>query len=119
MKTTHIIIGLMAAGSMIMAGNVTIPNTFTANTTAKAAEVNANFSVVKNAVNDNAADITTNATNISTNSRKIATNETNINNKVSSVTASGGLEASRTGNEVTIKRAGGYISVHSSDFQTI
>ncbi len=38
----------------LCAGEVTIPNTFTANTKAKASEVNANFTAVKTAVDDNA-----------------------------------------------------------------
>jgi hypothetical protein len=64
MKTTHILIGLMAVGSLAMAGNVTIPNTFTAGTAAKASEVNANFSAVKTAVDGNANDIATNSHDI-------------------------------------------------------
>lgn len=38
----------------LCAGEVTIPNTFSANTKAKASEVNANFAAVKTAVDDNA-----------------------------------------------------------------
>jgi Collagen triple helix repeat (20 copies) len=41
------------------AGDVTIPNTFTSGTPAKAADVNANFSAVATAVNGNAQDIAT------------------------------------------------------------
>ncbi len=40
------------------AANVTIPNTFTAGTPAKASEVNANFQAVKTAVDDNQSQIT-------------------------------------------------------------
>jgi hypothetical protein len=78
---------------------VTIPNSFTAGNTAKASEVNDNFTAVKTAVDGNAADITTNATAIS--------------NKVASVTGEGGLSASSAGNDVTIKRANGYVSIDS------
>ncbi|MGH6682615.1 MAG: hypothetical protein ACRECA_01600, partial [Pseudolabrys sp.] len=42
-----------------LAGSVTIPNTFSANTPAVAAQVNADFSAVATAVNGNAADIAT------------------------------------------------------------
>ena len=42
------------------AGNVNIPNTFTAGDTARASEVNENFSALETAVNDNDSRITTN-----------------------------------------------------------
>lgn len=45
-----------------LAGNVTIPNTFTSGTPAVAAEVNANFSALETAVNDNDSRITNIAT---------------------------------------------------------
>ncbi len=111
MKTAHMLIGLMAAGSMVMAGSVTIPNTFVASQTAKASEVNDNFTAVKTAVNGNANDIATNANDITN-------NEIDISNKLSSVTATGGLSSSLLNNDVTVKRANGYVSVHSSAFST-
>ncbi|MDP2274738.1 MAG: tail fiber domain-containing protein [Archangium sp.] len=43
----------LLAGATALAGNVTLPNTFTPNTPARAAEVNANFTAVKTAVDDN------------------------------------------------------------------
>lgn len=46
--TTAMLVGATAVG-----GTVTLPNTFTPNTPARAAEVNANFSSVKTAVDDN------------------------------------------------------------------
>jgi hypothetical protein len=67
------------------AGDLTIPNSFTADTPAVAAEVNANFTAVETAVDDNntgisgnATDIATNATNISTNADDISANATDI-----------------------------------------
>ena len=132
MKTTHMLIGLMAAGSMVMAGSVTIPNTFVAGQTAKASEVNGNFAAVKAAVDGNAGNIMTNVNGVATNANDVATNvvnittlegrvtnnETDISNKVSSVTAVGGLSSSLLNNDVTVKRASGYVSVHSSAFST-
>jgi hypothetical protein len=46
------------------AGDLTIPNTFAADTPAVAADVNANFTAVETEVDDNAADIATNASAI-------------------------------------------------------
>jgi hypothetical protein len=50
---------LVAIAFSATAGNVTVPNTFTAGTPAKAADVNANFSAVATAVNASAQDIAT------------------------------------------------------------
>ncbi len=60
------------------AGSVDIPNTFTAGETAKASEVNDNFSAIETAVDDNDSRITTNALNISDNSTTITDHETRI-----------------------------------------
>jgi len=80
MKTTtrSVLIGLIAGSAMLMAGSVTIPNTFIANTSAKASEVNANFSAVKTAVDGNANDIATNENDITSNATKIGTNKSDI-----------------------------------------
>jgi len=129
MKTTHILMGLMITGTLATAGSVGSLTTFKANTTAKAAEVNGNFSAIKKAADGNAADITTNQkaikdnkTAIGNNQTAIQTNKTDIANKISSVLAAtdGGLEATRTGNDVEIKQAAGFISIsdralHSMD----
>ncbi|NCT69291.1 MAG: hypothetical protein GXC76_16805 [Rhodanobacteraceae bacterium] len=48
---------LVACPTVALAGNVTIPHSFTAHTPAVAAEVNANFDAAANAINGNAADI--------------------------------------------------------------
>ncbi len=71
-----------------MAGPVTVPNTFTSGTTARASEVNGNFSAVETAVNDNdvrisananaVAGIATNGTAISSNTTAIAANQTRL-----------------------------------------
>lgn len=60
-----------------IAGEITIPNTFTAGTPAKASEVNDNFSAVKIAVDDNNSRILTNTGGISSNDSEIA----NLSNK--------------------------------------
>jgi len=48
---------LLMCSTAALADSVTIPHTFSANTPAVAAQVNANFGAVATAVNDNAADI--------------------------------------------------------------
>lgn len=126
MKPTHkILLGLVAASAWLVAGSVTIPKTFTANTTAKAAEVNANFSAVKTAVNGNAGDIATNKSGIATNKTKIsqnetdiAANQTDIGLAVTDVTVGNGLEATRTGSTIAIKKRSGYVAVHGSAFSS-
>jgi hypothetical protein len=52
-------VALTMAALAASAGNVTVPNTFTPGTPAKAADVNANFSAVAAAVNSSAQDIAT------------------------------------------------------------
>ena len=124
--TTHTIwLGLVAASAWLIAGSVTIPHTFQANTTAKAAEVNANFSAVKTAVDGNAADIATNKTNITsnandiaTNAHDIATNASNVANAVTNISVGAGLDINRTDGNVTIKKKSGYVAVHGSAFSS-
>ncbi|MDQ6988847.1 MAG: hypothetical protein Q9M19_03115 [Mariprofundaceae bacterium] len=58
------------------AGTLTVPKTFTANSPAVAADVNANFTAVKTAVNDNNGRITANTTLAAS----------NVNNKQNTVT---------------------------------
>lgn len=68
---------LMAASlwaSQLMAGSVTIPNSFVGGTAASASEVNANFGAIKTEVDDNDNRITTNAGDISANAANIAAN---------------------------------------------
>jgi len=80
MKTTtrNVLIGLMAGGAMLMAGNVGTLTQFHPNTPAKSAEVNANFAAVKTAVNGNASDIASNKSAIQTNTTNIALKQHNI-----------------------------------------
>lgn len=59
MKHTHFLLGVLVAPvafvglTAVFASSVTVPNTFVAGTPAVAAEVNANFSAVAAAINDN------------------------------------------------------------------
>ncbi len=55
---------LAATAFEVSAGTVTVPNTFTSGTPAKATEVNANFSAIAAAVNSSANDIATLSTTI-------------------------------------------------------
>ena len=68
MRNSHLRFAVAAVLTMATtaanAGSVTIPNTFTAGTPAKAADVNANFSAVATAVNGSANDVATLQTKI-------------------------------------------------------
>ncbi|MBN4073295.1 hypothetical protein JYT23_00500 [Mariprofundus ferrooxydans] len=81
MKKSHYI--AVAAATLLIsstawAGALTIPNTFTAGTPAVAADVNANFTAAKTAVDDNNTRITANTASATTNTTDIAANVTNI-----------------------------------------
>jgi len=57
-----VLLGLSFFGAQIaFAGPVTVPNAFTSGTTARASEVNSNFSAIETAVNDNDSRISSNA----------------------------------------------------------
>lgn len=62
------------------AGDLTIPNSFTAETPAVAAEVNANFDAVEQEVDDNNTRINTNTGNINTHETRIASIENTVGN---------------------------------------
>lgn len=78
---TGIILGAASSVALVVtAGSVSIPTTFSANTTAKASEVNANFAAVKTAVDDNDGRITANTSGIGALNTANATNTNNIAN---------------------------------------
>ena len=115
-QTRNMLIGIAAATAWLLAGNVGTLTTFTANTTAKASEVNGNFSAVKTAVNGNANDIATNAHDITTNTNSINTVKGDY---VSSVTAGTGLTGGGNSGDVTLKPADGYISISPAAFGAV
>ncbi|MFZ1984577.1 MAG: hypothetical protein WAU91_09190 [Desulfatitalea sp.] len=69
---------VLAALSSTQAGEVTIPNIFTAGTPAVAADVNENFAAVKAAIDDNAANIDTNTSDSDANAAAIADHSQSI-----------------------------------------
>jgi len=89
------------------ASSVTIPNAFTSGTKAVAAEVNANFSAVKGAVDDNDARVTTNAAGIATNAGDIATNQGNINTNTNNITTNQGNINTNTNNITALQSSSG------------
>ena len=68
----------LATTSFALAGDLTIPNTFVADTPAKASEVNDNFSAAQTAVNDNNVRISENKSEILLNDTDINTVQTDI-----------------------------------------
>ncbi len=96
------IIMFVAATTVVTwAGSVTIPNSFTAGEAAVAAEVNANFTAVKTAVNDNDSRISTNASDISSNTSDIATNASNISSNTSDIATNASNISSNTSDIAT------------------
>jgi len=85
-RLTTIGLLLLVAGSAI-ADDVTIPNTFTAGTPARAAEVNENFTAVETSVDDNAMDVTDTAQALATVSANVGANTTNIEAVTQAVSA--------------------------------
>ena len=101
------------------AGELTIPNTFTAGTTAVASEVNDNFSAVETEVVDNALDITANTGNIATNASAIATKQNRVTgtcaagSSIRAIAADGTVTCETdndSGGDITAVTAGSYLS---------
>lgn len=85
MNKKIILLAVSLVGSQAWAENVSVPNVFTDGTTASAGEVNANFTAVENAVNDNDGRISNNATNILTNTTNVSTNVNSIQNNATAI----------------------------------
>jgi len=102
----HLILAItfgLSSFSLTYAEDVTIPNTFHSGTPALAAEVNANFSAVKVAVDDNAADIdslqsdsASAASDISTLESTASDHEIRIANNANTLSTLQNLEILRT-----------------------
>jgi len=75
------------AASAALAGEVDVPNQFQAGSAAVAAEVNANFTAIEGAVDDNAQDIAANAQDIAANGQDIADNSQDIADNAQNISA--------------------------------
>lgn len=119
------------ASSQAYASDVTLPNTFTAGTPARAAEVNGNFTAVKTAVDDNNARLTAVEANkqnrvtgtcaaggsirtINADGSVVCQIDTNAGGDITSVGAGPGLDGGGTTGAVTVKLASGAVSVSST-----
>lgn len=122
MKKIVIILGLSA---LIIAENVTIPNIFSANTTAKAQEVNENFNILKEAINSKQNEINASCENgwsiqsISKEGNITCVKDKDSGGDITSVTVGNGLylnSGDGSSGDVKIMKTGGYYSLHPSDF---
>ena len=71
---TGVVLGVASSAAVVYATVVTIPNTFAPDTTISSADVNANFTAVKTAVDENDGRVTTNVAGIATNATNITAN---------------------------------------------
>lgn len=68
----YILLAVTALGLLVWGAAVTIPNSFTDGDVISASEMNANFTAVETAVNNNESDIATNASDIGTLQTEVA-----------------------------------------------
>lgn len=99
----------MLSNTVVFAGQVTVPNTFTSGTSALASEVNSNFSAVETAVNDNATAITA--------LQNAPSSSTSVNPGLSvydnGVRIGAALGMTMSDGDVTILSETGYIEIYS------
>ncbi|GAB1266046.1 hypothetical protein [Aurantivibrio infirmus] len=96
---------LLLCGQPLLASELTVPNTFVAGQAAVADEVNANFTAVKSAVDDNNSRITDHETRISNNTTEISNNQSmsQMNaDAIDTLTSSNGVGASSANNSSTL-----------------
>ncbi len=79
-QVTLSVMASFMVSTQVVAGNLTIPNSFTSGTPAVAAEVNANFSAVESEVDDNDDRISTNISDITSNDSRITALESTVGN---------------------------------------
>jgi hypothetical protein len=85
-KLTLLTVVAFSMATTLYSGEVTIPNTFTANSKAKASEVNANFTAIKTAINDNADDIIANKNKLSILENNLTKQASDIESKTKTFT---------------------------------
>jgi len=116
MKKITLTAGLiLSLSTTAFAADVTIPNTFTAGSPAVAADVNANFSAVKTAVDDNNARVTTNSTNITNATNGISANTSSAATNASGI-ASNAANISTNSSTAVINAAG--VASNASNIST-
>jgi len=126
MKTIYALVSssiLIFTSTCAVAGSVTGLTTFSANTTARASEVNDNFTAVKSAVDDNdsrintnTSDISTNASDIGANASDISTNVSNISGNTADITTNASAISTLQANSAGVKtaEAGGGVQITNS-----
>lgn len=112
-------LALLLGSATTTAGTLAIPNAFSANTTAMAAEVNANFTAVKTAVDDNDSRLAALAATIAAVQGTVATLQTDLttaNNTISTLQA--GLSAANNNISALQAQLAGLASQTDLDAET-
>ena len=100
----------ISAAETAKSGNLTVPNSFSTGQVIEAADMNANFSAVETAIDDNDSRITTNAGNISSNSTNISSNSTAISSKQDRVTGT-----CASGSSIRVINTNGTVTCETDD----
>jgi len=99
---------IVMSTAQVIAADIVIPHTFTADTTAKASEVNENFTVLKDAVNSNKGQIAVVQTAAASNATAIQGNATAIEANVDSITQNSSDIVSIATNMGKVRTPAGY-----------